>query len=157
MFERPVLATLLLAAALSAPALAHAAPLTIDVTNVRNAHGRVRVDVCPQDKFLDDGCPYHLAVPARAGTATLTLDVPDGHWAVQAFHDENANDEIDRNFLGMPKEGVGFSRDARIVLSPPKWADAVIAHVGPQRITFKLRYWTGPGSPEDWKARHPKE
>ena len=72
------------------------------------------------------------------------------------FHDENSNDGVDRGLFGIPKEGVGFSRDAKIVFSPPKWADAMFHHDGTaQRTGFRLRYWTGPGSPAEWKARHP--
>src|ERR1700720_3661200 len=35
-----------------------------------------------------------------------------GDYAVSVFHDENANGKLDRNLLGMPKEGVGASNDA---------------------------------------------
>lgn len=130
----------LLAAALM---IAANAPLTVDVTGVKNERGRVRIDVCPQAKFLDDGCPWHVSVPAKAGTTTLEVpDLPPGDYAIQAFHDANGNDELDRGLFGIPKEGVGFSRDARIVFSPPKWKDAVFTHGSkPQRQTFRLRYW----------------
>jgi uncharacterized protein (DUF2141 family) len=119
------------------------APLTVDVAGVRNAHGRVRIDVCPQSRFLDDGCPWHASVPARAGTTTLEVpDLPPGDYAIQAFHDANGNDEMDRGLFGIPKEGFGFSRDARIVLSPPKWKDARFSHGSePQRQVIHLRYW----------------
>ncbi len=149
-----VLAALLLADAVSASG---GAPITIDVYNVRNSHGHVHVDVCPRERFLADGCPWHAAAPARPGTTIVTVaGVPPGDYAVQAFHDENDNDRIDRGMFGIPREGVGFSRDARIVLSPPKWRDAMFAH-GPaaQTIGFSLRYFTGPGSPAEWQRRHP--
>lgn len=123
--------------------LAANAPLTVDVAGVRNARGRVRIDVCPQAKFLDDGCPWHVSVPARAGTTTLVIeDLPPGNYAIQAFHDANSNDEMDRGLFGIPKEGFGFSRDAKIVLTPPKWKDAVFAHgATAQKQVLHLRYW----------------
>ena len=147
-----LLAPLLLAAALPGPAL------TVDIGNVRNARGRVRIDICPKDRFLADGCPWHVSVPARPGTTVLSLPaLPPGDYAIQAFHDENANDNVDRGLFGIPLEGVGFSRDAKIVFSPPKWADAMFHHDGtPQRLGFHLRYWTGPSGPAEWKARHPR-
>jgi uncharacterized protein (DUF2141 family) len=154
-----ILAPAILAAAILSAGAAQAASLTVDVANVRNAHGRIRVDICPREKFLDDGCAWHATAPAHPGTVTVVIpDLPPGAWAAQAFHDENANDEIDRGLFGIPREGVGFSRDARIVLSPPKWADAVFSqgHEA-QRIRFSLRYWSGPGSPQEWKARHPRD
>lgn len=36
-------------------------------------------------------------------------DVPFGTYAVTVGHDENDNDEMDRNFVGFPKERVGVS------------------------------------------------
>ena len=39
-----------------------------------------------------------------------------GRYAVQAFLDENGNGEVDRALFGIPKEGVGFSNDAKIRL-----------------------------------------
>ncbi len=150
-----VAAALLLADALPASG---GAPITIEVRNVRNSHGRVHVDICPHDRFLADGCRWHADAPAEAGTTTLTVpNVPPGDYAVQAFLDENDNGRIDRGLFGIPKEGVGFSRDARIAMSPPKWADAVFTHGGAaQTIGFSLRYFLGPKSPEEWKAQHPK-
>jgi uncharacterized protein (DUF2141 family) len=135
---------------LAAMALAEATgTLTIEVGNVRNNRGRVVVDVCPQDRFLKDDCPFHGEAPARAGVTTVTVkDVPAGAFAVQAFHDENGNGETDRGLFGIPKEGVGFSRNARIRMSPPKWADAVFQHQArAEVIRFNMRYFMGPSGP----------
>lgn len=129
------------------------APLVVQVGNVRNARGHVIVAICPQDKFLADNCAISGKVPAHPGVTTVTIEhVPPGEWAAQAFHDENNNGEIDRGIFGIPKEGVGFSRDAKIVMSPPKWRDAVFTHGNaPQTISFSLRYFMGPKSPEEWR------
>ena len=135
---------------LAAVALARAAgSLTIHVGNVRNNRGRVVVDICPKDQVLGDACPYHGQAQARAGTTTVVLpEVPIGEFAAQAFHDENSNGEVDRGLFGIPKEGVGFSRNARIGLGPPKWRDAFFAHNGQTTtISFNLRYFTGPSGP----------
>ncbi|MDE2302802.1 MAG: DUF2141 domain-containing protein [Sphingomonadales bacterium] len=141
------------AALLLAPATASGGPLTVVVHNVRNARGELRIDVCPKQRFLADGCPWHSRGPAVTGTTTLTLlALPPGDYAVQAFHDENDNDRVDRALFGIPKEGIGFSRDARIVLGPPKWRDAVFTHgTEAQTIEFSLRYFLGPSGPD--KAR----
>jgi len=127
--------------------LAANAPLTVDIGNVPSSRGRVRIDVCPKDKFLDDGCAWHAAVPAHAGTVSVTIEnLPPGDYAVQAFHDANGNDEMDRGLFGIPKESFGFSRDAKVVFSPPKWQDAMFAHgTTPQRIALHLHSWGSSG------------
>ncbi len=139
---------------LLALAMAEAAgSVTMNVANVRSSRGRVVVDICPQDRFLEDGCVHHAEVAARAGTTSITIpNVPAGQYAVQAFHDENANGEVDRAMFGIPREGVGFSRNARIGLGPPKWRDAFFVHQGrAETIGFSLRYFMGDKGP--WPPR----
>lgn len=123
--------------------------MTIAITNVRNVKGHVLVSICPEAKFLKDDCPYDGRSLARSGTTEITIaGVQPGRYAVQAFHDENDNQKVDRALFGIPKEGVGFSNDARIMFGPPKFADAVFAATGkPQTITLKMRYFMGPSGP----------
>ncbi|MGC5276295.1 DUF2141 domain-containing protein, partial [Escherichia coli] len=67
----------------------------------------------------------------------------------QVFYDQNGNGRIDRALFGIPKEGVGFSNDAKIRLAPPKWEEAVFDYDGQeQTIRLKLRYFTGPDAPK---------
>jgi uncharacterized protein (DUF2141 family) len=123
--------------------------LTIDVGNVRTAKGVVHVDVCPEAKFLKDDCPWSANARAKLGETRVTVaNLPAGRYAVQAFLDENSNGEVDRGWFGIPKEGVGFSNDAKIRFSPPKFAEAVFAFDGNARtIRFNLRYFTGAKGP----------
>jgi len=51
-------------------------------------------------------------------------NLPAGEVAVSLFHDENSNSTLDRNFLGIPKEGWGASRDAKAHFGPPSYDDA---------------------------------
>jgi uncharacterized protein (DUF2141 family) len=45
-----------------------------------------------------------------------------------AYHDENGNGALERSFLGIPKEGVALSNNARGHLGPPKLKDARFEH-----------------------------
>ncbi len=69
-------------------------------------------------------------------------DVPPGLYAAQAFHDENGDGLLNRNILGLPKEAMGFSRNAPMRLGPPRFADAAFA-VGDDvtRVAFTLKYF----------------
>ncbi|WP_066813194.1 DUF2141 domain-containing protein [Sphingomonas asaccharolytica] len=144
----------LLLALLGLPLLAAAGTdargvLTIDVGNVRIAKGNVHVDVCPEAQFLKDNCPWTGNARARLGDTRVTVtNLPAGRYAVQAFLDENGNGEVDRALFGIPKEGVGFSNDAKIRLGPPKFAEAVFAFDGNARtIRLTLRYFMGAQGP----------
>lgn len=39
-------------------------------------------------------------------------NIPFGEYAIKCYHDENGNNELDKNILGIPKEKYGFSNNA---------------------------------------------
>ena len=149
---RPLLPLLLLGVAAPAAADTGGGTLHVVIDNVRGSQGRVHVDLCTEQQFLKD-CPVAADAPAHPGASIVTLSgLRPGRYAAQVFYDENANRKVDRALFGIPKEGVGFSRDARIKLGPPKWDEAVFDYDGrEQTIRLRLRYfigpdYTGPGS-----------
>jgi uncharacterized protein (DUF2141 family) len=123
--------------------------LTIVVGNVRNSSGRVHADICTEAQFLKD-CPIAADGPAVRGVSTITVtNLPAGRFAAQLFHDENGNKQVDRAIFGIPKEGVGFSNNAKIRFSPPKFADAVFVTNGTdQQIKLNMRYFLGAKGPK---------
>lgn len=134
-------ALLSLLATLAVPASSQGAAIEVAVTHVTSARGHVHVDICPQASFLKDDCPYSADAPAAIGTTIVTVPhVPPGRYAAQVFQDRNNNGKVDRALFGIPTEPIGFSRDAPIHMSPPKFADAAFDHGSErQRITLSLR------------------
>jgi uncharacterized protein (DUF2141 family) len=55
-----------------------------------------------------------------------------GTYAISVFHDENSNGKLDTNFLGIPREGVGASNNAKGHMGPPKFAAAAFNYRGGQ-------------------------
>jgi uncharacterized protein (DUF2141 family) len=53
--------------------------------------------------------------------------VAPGTYAASVIHDENSNGKLDTNFMGIPKEGVGASNNARGRLGPPKFSSAAFS------------------------------
>jgi uncharacterized protein (DUF2141 family) len=138
----PTLAAALLGAAALAPTPAFAGPLTVAVSDVKNASGQVRVDVCVKRDFLKDKCSFAGAAPARAGAVTVTVpEVPAGRYAVQVYHDENGDGRMKRGFMGIPQEGFGFSNDIKVGFGPPSFDKAAVQLDGaPRRLAVKMRY-----------------
>ena len=135
-------AVLLMAVSLSAPVMAAASTVEVTVSNVRNDHGRVLVALCTRADFLRPHCAWKGSVPAAHGNVLVRIDnVPPGTYAAQAFHDENANGRLDRNLLGLPEEGMGFSHDAPMHMGPPRFAAAAFAvGEGLVSIGFRMHY-----------------
>jgi uncharacterized protein (DUF2141 family) len=122
---------------------AQAATVVVDVHGVRNDRGHVLVALCTKADFLQPHCRWKGSVPAVPGTVAVTIkDVPPGRYAAQAFHDENDNGTLDRNFFGLPKEAMGFSNNAPMHLGPPRFDTAAFT-VGsaPTELNFSLQYF----------------
>lgn len=139
---RPRLGIFAAVAALAAPALIHAATLEVAVHAVRSAKGFVRVAVCSRATFLTDNCEHFADAPAVAGTTTLKVPrIAPGTWAVQVFDDDLGQGVIHRGLFGIPREGIGFSNDARLHIRGPRFADAAVTVAEPiARIALRLRY-----------------
>jgi uncharacterized protein (DUF2141 family) len=77
------------------------------------------------------------------GTVVIDFkDIPFGSYAVTMLHDENANMDMDFNFLGIPKEGYGASNNAARYFGPPRYKDARFeVNQTEQVITIKPIYW----------------
>lgn len=67
------------------------------------------------------------ATPVNAAEMRIVFEsVPVGVYAVVSFQDIDKNKDLKTNFVGYPKEPIGFSRDAKIKLGPPDFEDAKI-------------------------------
>lgn len=83
-----------------------------------------------------------ISVPIAARGATCNFPVTKrGQYAAVVFHDENADGKFNTNWIGLPKEGYGFSNDASISWRPPNFEEAGFAFDGgTKRITVHIRY-----------------
>ena len=69
-----------------------------------------------------------LNLRVTEGSARGTFKaVPYGNYAISYYHDEDNNNKMNTYFMGVPKEGVGTSRDATGTFGPPQWKDAVFS------------------------------
>ena len=110
------------------PGVVQAATLDVTVTNIPDATGNICVAACTKAEFLQPDCGYHVVIPSRLGQVSVTFaDVQPGVYAIQVFQDRNGNQKLDQNFLGMPKEPLGFSRNPPMHFGPPRFADAAFS------------------------------
>lgn len=108
--------------------------LRIHVDGLRNSTGVVGAaifksrDGWPEDMSKTvNHWPTPIAQGAHEATAVMN-NLPVGDYAVVAIHDENKNHKLDRNFIGIPKEGFGFANNPHVGLSAPSF-DAAKVHV----------------------------
>ena len=118
-----------LAGIVAVPVLA--ADLAVEVQGIRSGDGRLFVAVhTPETKdAFPSGAGTFVAFQQRAHAGTLRFvlhDLPPGTYAVNAFHDENDNGELDTNLLGIPTEGFGFANDPDTSFGPPDFEAAAV-------------------------------
>lgn len=105
---------------------AQAAPpqLEVVVERLRNDKGIVHLCLTRSPAHFpncgDDPRAVKRTAPARAlGPIRLTGFQP-GSYALSIFHDENQNGRLD-TFVGIPREGFGFSRNPVIRFGAPRF------------------------------------
>ena len=60
-----------------------------------------------------------------------------GKYAIQFFHDENENQKMDFNLIGIPKEKFGSSNDVKPILGPPKFEKMLFEIYKDKKIVMK--------------------
>jgi uncharacterized protein (DUF2141 family) len=102
--------------------------IEVEVTGLKNAKGQLGILIFT----ANDGFPSNqkkafreILLPIVEGKTKYTFtDVPYGEYAVSVMHDENNNDKLDTNLLGIPKEGTGVSNNVQSAFGAPKFSDA---------------------------------
>ncbi len=137
----PVLA---LAAALTvaAPAApAFAADLTVAFPSAAPP-GQIMVAVFNSEaSYGGEGQPAQVAMlDVAAGQTSITFDgLPDGDYAVRAFHDLNGDGKMNTNPFGMPVEPFAFSNNAVGNMGPASWERAKFAAAGATTQSIDLK------------------
>ena len=119
--------------------------VTVDVTQLRNAKGDILACLTSSRKHFPDcegdAAAFEARAAARNGARITFRNVPAGTYAIALLHDENANGKADRALMMMPKEGFGFSRDAKLKMGPPSFSSASFEVAdAPVRQRITMRY-----------------
>jgi uncharacterized protein (DUF2141 family) len=111
--------------------------LTVRVTGARNAKGKIGVTLFQDAQGFPDDTSKAIRqqsaeIDPKTMSAQITFkDVPQGTFAVAVLHDENSNGKMDKNFVGIPKEGYGASNNPQ--------EEKTRAHVRRSEILFEQR------------------
>ena len=118
-----------------------AVKLVVEAHGLRTAEGEVAVTVYPDDasRFMARGGKLlRDRVPAAQPVTRACFWLAPGVYAVAVYHDADANHDFDRDLIGRPLEGYGFSNDApaRMGLPPLR---TVRFRLPPGGLSIKVR------------------
>lgn len=104
--------------------------MTIIVKGFRNNLGKARILI-----FSDKEKKYfpsehskaygRYIVPIKEKKVIFTFQkLPFGEYSISVHHDEDGNNKINKNWYGLPNEGLGASNDAKGNFGPPSFDKA---------------------------------
>jgi len=114
----------------------------VEISSLRNDKGQVlcglfsSADAFP--KKPEKAVTRLMSKIAEHHASCEFAGVAPGTYPVSVVHDENSNGKMDTNFIGMPREGVGASNDAKGHMGPPKFSAASFQYHG-GRLDLKIR------------------
>ncbi len=106
-----------------------AGELQVELTGLQDAAGDIYITVYDsEDSWLgEERVMVQKVVIEEArkdGVVFSVLELPPGEYALTIYHDTNGSGELDTNFIGIPKEPVAMSNNAKAKFGPPKYDDA---------------------------------
>lgn len=107
--------------------LLFSATINVEVSHIKNEKGSLVIGLYNIEETFPIKTEEYKSLILDANSTTLKgqfKKIPNGTYAIALFHDENSNEIMDKNFLGIPKEGYGFSNNAKAIFSAPSFDDA---------------------------------
>jgi len=101
--------------------------LTVIIRGFENETGNCRFGIDDSEEVFerDDSVWIGKELPIINKEVVVTIDsLKFGEYAVRVFHDENEDDVVNTNILGIPTEDYGYSNDASGWFGPPSWEKA---------------------------------
>jgi uncharacterized protein (DUF2141 family) len=120
--------------------------LTVQVDGLRNQRGQLCIKLFSSSRGFPEGSESsgkRQCSKITNNSMTFTFNnLPSGNYAVAVFHDSNGDNKLNRNSLGMPTEGYGFSNNpAYSRTGPPKYGEATFLLAGSNtNIKIQLKY-----------------
>ena len=118
--------------------------LAVKIDNIKNDNGDILIGLYDNGhNFPRKTSDGRIVKASKDGVTVAFHDLKPGLYAITVLHDENSNKDMDQSKIGIPKEGFGFSNNARASFGPPSF-DKVKIELQPGKkdtlISIDLRY-----------------
>ena len=96
--------------------------LTIKVEQLRNNNGKLLLELSNDKEEVLKG--FAGTIVANKSIVVIN-DLKPGKYTFKYFHDENNDEKLNTKFMGIPREGYGFSNNAKGTFGPPSFDKTV--------------------------------
>ena len=139
--KKLTVATSFLAVLLTSAFTVQAHTLTVNIDQINEQSGKLHVALYRSEQSYQQakGAVAALIKEVSGETQQLVFpDLVDGEYAIKIMHDANNNGELDRNIMGIPSEGYGFSNNGG-QFGPASFKDAAFSVTADTSLTIHLR------------------
>ncbi|MES0491509.1 MAG: DUF2141 domain-containing protein [Leptospirales bacterium] len=129
----------------ASPGSVETGEIVVEVLNIKSKKGNLLINLFNSPEgfpIAPEKALQQLNIKVKNISRFVKIkSVRVGNYAISVCHDENSNNVCDTNLLGIPKEGVGVSNNAKGFMGPPKYADSMFRlNVTGKEIKIKLSY-----------------
>jgi uncharacterized protein (DUF2141 family) len=96
--------------------------LTIEFDGLRNSNGQILFELINENEIKIMGITKKIE---DKKCIIVIENLKPGKYAFKYFHDENNNEKLDLNWVRIPKEGYGFSNNAKGSFGPPSFEKTI--------------------------------
>jgi len=111
--------------------------LSIEIDGLKNNKGKVLLELSSEKGEKIAGFMQPID---NAKCLFEIKDLKPGKYSFKYFHDENSNEELDTNMIGMPKEGFGFANNAKGKFGPPQFEKTIFTVQGDSSLKCTIQY-----------------
>ena len=95
----------------------------------------------PEEEFLGEQVFNEFDAVITKPSTEVSLRLPPGEYAIFVAHDKNSDGEVNLNFLGIPKEGIGVSQNKFGGLTKPDFEECSIKLNSDMQIEIEMVHY----------------
>lgn len=139
-----IISSLTVALLIPCAAFSQGKSIKINIPNIKSEKGEILIALFNKTEGFPENAntAFQTAkLKAKKGVQSITMpNIIDGRYALAIFHDENGDGKMNKNMLGIPKEGYGVSNNVKNLMSAPTFNEAAFTHNKDTELSIQLNY-----------------
>lgn len=112
--------------------------LTIEISEIRNNQGKIHLELSNENEEQVAAISKNIT---NNKCIIVIENLKPGNYAFKFIHDENGNNKLDTNRMGIPIEGFGFSNNPKMTFGPPPFRKTVFELNESKLMKCKPKYF----------------
>ena len=115
--------------------------VSLTISGIESVEGTINIGLFnDEDNFPKSGGEIQVyTIKVNGLEESIVMDkLTAGDYAISLYHDRNADKVCNRNFIGIPKEGYGFSNNFKPLFRAPRFEDCLFTVQSDTNIVIRL-------------------